>query len=139
MCFDMFICVFAVFMSLVRPISLPAALRRPQKNHAPGFLEHVPCVFCRFSLLSAWCAHSACLRRFADLRKTTPLDFWSMYPVYLANFRYFQPGAPTQPACGASPTSEKTPPGILEHVSYVVYWILYKMSFICRANVPKSL
>ena len=40
---------FVVF-SLVCPMSMPAALRRPQKKHAPGILEHVPCVFCRFLL-----------------------------------------------------------------------------------------
>jgi len=28
---------------------LPAALRRPQKKHAPGFLEHVSCGFSQFS------------------------------------------------------------------------------------------
>ena len=33
-----------VTFSLVCPISMPAALRRPQKKHAPGILEHVPCV-----------------------------------------------------------------------------------------------
>ena len=27
---------------------LPAALRRPQKKHAPGFLEHAFCGFCDF-------------------------------------------------------------------------------------------
>ena len=43
-------CVLSIFVtfSLVCPISMPAALRRPQKKHAPGILEHVPCVFCRF-------------------------------------------------------------------------------------------
>ena len=30
---------------------LPAALRRPQKKHAPGFWEHVSCGFCRFLLI----------------------------------------------------------------------------------------
>ena len=49
-CFNMFICAFDVFMSLVCPISVPAALRRPQKKHAPEIWEHVPCVFCRFML-----------------------------------------------------------------------------------------
>ena len=50
-CFNMFIYVFFVLMSLVCPISMPAALRRPQKKHAPGILEQVPCVFCRFLLI----------------------------------------------------------------------------------------
>ena len=30
---------------------LPAALRRPQKKHAPGFLEHVSCRFCGFLMI----------------------------------------------------------------------------------------
>merc|ERR1712086_928601 len=47
--------VFAVFKVSLQGASvwLPAALRRPQKKHAPGFLEHVPCVFCRFCCF--WC------------------------------------------------------------------------------------
>ena len=44
--FDVFVCVFVVFMWLVCPISVPAALRRPQKKHAPGFWEQVSCVIC---------------------------------------------------------------------------------------------
>ena len=32
---DVFVCVFGVFMSLVCPISVPAALRRRQKKHGP--------------------------------------------------------------------------------------------------------
>ena len=36
--------------------ALPAALRRPQKKHAPGFLEHVSCGFSR------------CLSIFVDFR-----------------------------------------------------------------------
>ena len=47
---DMFVYVSDVFMSFVCPISVPAALWRPQKKHAPGVLEHVPCVCCRFLL-----------------------------------------------------------------------------------------
>ena len=35
-----------VFMSLVCPISVHAALRRPKKNHAPQALEDVPDGFC---------------------------------------------------------------------------------------------
>ena len=30
---------------------LPPAVRRPQKKHASGFLEHVSCGFCRFLLI----------------------------------------------------------------------------------------
>ena len=46
-------CIFhalsmCVAFCLVCPISVPAALRRPQKKHAPGFLDHVPYVFCEF-------------------------------------------------------------------------------------------
>ena len=73
---------------------LPAALRRPQKKHAPGILEHVSCVFCRclliFMILSVFagfrvsqpCASvwwlPAALRR---PQKKHALDFWSMYLV----------------------------------------------------------
>ena len=32
----------------------------------------------------AWCR--CCLRRFGDLRKNTPLDFWSMYLMYVVDF-----------------------------------------------------
>ena len=35
-------------LSLECPISVPAALRRPQKKHDPGILDHVPYLFCRF-------------------------------------------------------------------------------------------
>ena len=31
---------------------LPAALRRPQKKHAPGFLEHASCGFCNVLTIS---------------------------------------------------------------------------------------
>ena len=37
-------CAFDVFMSLVCPISMPAALRQPQNKLARGFLKHVSCV-----------------------------------------------------------------------------------------------
>ena len=30
---------------------LPPAVRRPQKKHAPGFLEHVSCGFDRFFMM----------------------------------------------------------------------------------------
>ena len=92
MCFDVFVCVFGAFMSLVCPISMPAALRRPQKKHAPGILEHVPCVFCRFVLLV-----STLLRNSKN-----------------------KVGVPNQRACGASATSEKNTPAILEHVPCVI-------------------
>jgi len=32
---------------------LPAALRRPQRKHAPGFWEHVSCEFCHLLSISA--------------------------------------------------------------------------------------
>ena len=59
---------------------LPAALRRPQKKHAPGILEDVSCVFCRCLLMfydckcfcRFWGLPPGCLRRFGDLRKNTP-------------------------------------------------------------------
>ena len=74
-----------------------------------------------------------CLRRFADLRKNTPLEFRGMYLVcfvdsccFSFDFEYFfagsrvsQQGACVWLACGASPTSEKDAPRILEHVPCV--------------------
>ena len=87
--FDMSICVFDMFMSLVCPISVPAALQRPQKKHAPVILEQVSCVFCRLLSLLAWCVQSACLRRFADLSKNTPLEFWTMCLMYFVIFCVF--------------------------------------------------
>ena len=79
-------------------VALPAALRRPQKN--------------------------------------TPLKFWSMYLMAFIDLCWFcfdfgiflqVLGSPSRvcvccAACGASPTSEKHAPGILEHVPYVFYW-----------------
>jgi len=69
---------------------LPAALRRPQKKHAPGILEHVSCVFCR------------CLLIFDDF----------------AGFRVSQPCASVWwlPAALRRP-QKKHAPGILEYVS----------------------
>ena len=80
--FDMFKYVFGMFMSLVRPLSLPAALRRPQKKHPFGILENVSWVFCRFCFFSLVRLLSlpAALRR---PQKKHPLEFWSVYPLYL--------------------------------------------------------
>ena len=67
----------------------------------------------------AWCR--CCLRRFGDLRKNTPLDFWSMYPVYFVDVCRFQ--GPSNhlvvyvPPAGAFIFLKKHAPGILEHVS----------------------
>ena len=66
---------------------LPAALRRPQKKHAPGFLEHVSCMFCwLFNILnvfaglrvsqqgaSVWWLPAALF----FLKKTRPWIFWA--------------------------------------------------------------
>ena len=75
---------------------LPAALRRPQKKHAPGILEHVSCVFCRFLSISAkcyWlfmiCSDLNCFCRFEGL----PAGCVCVVA-----------------ACGASATSDKTRP-----------------------------
>ena len=76
-----------VTFSLVFPMSMPAALRRPQEKHTPGILEHVPYVFCRFVLCLAWCSQSACLRRFGE--KTRPLEFWSMIPCVFCRLLCF--------------------------------------------------
>ena len=110
---------------------LPAALRRPQKKHAPGFWEHVSCVFCRLLLMcmnlpalgspSRVRLCGGCLRRFGDLRKNTPLEFWSMYLVDLVNFHRFWVPPTTRwsmclPAALRRP-QKKHAPGFLEHVS----------------------
>ena len=80
------ILLFVVAFSLVCPISVPAALRWPQKNTPLGFWTMCPMYFVIFFVFLAWCAQSACLRRFADLRKNTPLEFWTVYPMYFVNF-----------------------------------------------------
>ena len=46
-----FVAGFKVPQPFASVSQLPAALRRPQKKHAPGFLEHVSCGFCRFLLI----------------------------------------------------------------------------------------
>jgi hypothetical protein len=55
-----------------------AALHQAQKNTPWKFQA------CTLSILSsflplAWCAQGACLLCFAELRKNTPLETWSMY------------------------------------------------------------
>ena len=47
-----------ITFSLVCPISMPAALRRPQKKHAAGILEHVPCDFFILGTFSLVCPMS---------------------------------------------------------------------------------
>ena len=49
----------------------------------------------------------------------TVLELWRMYLLSFIDLQYFQLGVPNARACGASPTSEKTRPGILEHVRCV--------------------
>ena len=67
----------------------------------------------------------SCLRRFGDLRKNTPLEFWSMY---LADFVIFNDFRAPQAlcgcvaaACGASAPSKKTRPWIF---GVCILWIL---------------
>ena len=44
------------------PVWLPAALRRSQKNHTPGILEHATYALCNYLLLLAWWPkHPACV------------------------------------------------------------------------------
>ena len=43
---------FRVPQPFVSVSQLPAALRLPQKKHAPGILEHVSCGFCGFLSIS---------------------------------------------------------------------------------------
>ena len=76
---------------------LPAALRRPQKKHAPGILEHVSCVLCRLLLI------------FVDFYYFL-LVLGSPSPVRLV-----------VAACGASATSEKTRPWIF---GTCILWML---------------
>lgn len=59
-------------------------------------------------------SNGACLRRSVDLRKNTPLGFWSVQLMYLAKLCYFQLGVANARDCGASPTQEKTCPGSWE-------------------------
>ena len=71
---------------------LPAALRWPQKKHVPGIWEHVSCGFSSIFIdlsLPPPRGLCACLRRFGDLRKNTPLEFWSMYLLDLLVFHRF--------------------------------------------------
>jgi hypothetical protein len=84
------LCILSFFVTFILACSIrvPAVLRRPQKKDPPGILEHVSYAFCRFVLLLAWCAQCACLQRFGDLRKNTPLDFWNMWVVYFLEFCY---------------------------------------------------
>jgi hypothetical protein len=74
--------------------------------------------------LWAWCAQSACLQRFSDNRKDTPLKFWSICLAYFITLCYCWLGVPNQRACGAWATSEKHAPGILEHVPCIFYRFL---------------
>ena len=58
------LCISSIFVtfSLVCPISVPAALRRPQKKHAPGILEHASCVFeCLDAILTLFCRYFAAI------------------------------------------------------------------------------
>ena len=48
----MFFTGFKVSQPCASVSQLPAALRRPQKKHAPGILEHVSCGFCHFLTIS---------------------------------------------------------------------------------------
>ena len=64
----------------------------------------------------------SCLRRFGDLRKNTPLEFWSMYLVGFVDFCQFQ--APPSPVCLCrsclrrfGDLKQKHAPGFLERVS----------------------
>ena len=74
--------------SPLRLCQLLAALRLPQKKHPFGVLEYVSCVFCHFLFffLDSRVRLCGCLRRFADLRKNTPLEFWSMHLVCFVDF-----------------------------------------------------
>ena len=42
---------FRIPKPFVSVSELPAALRRPQKKHAPGFFDHAYCQFTRFALI----------------------------------------------------------------------------------------
>ena len=76
----------------------------------------------------------SCLRRFGDLRKNTPRDFWSMYLVDFVFCCQFQPPQAlcvcVAAACGASVTTEKTCPWIFGA------WILCILSFAVDFRVP---
>jgi hypothetical protein len=95
MCFVDLLCCLSNFRYLVgsfrvsqqgASVAAASLVRRPQKKHAPGILEHVPfvfsCFFMNFSKFYVFfsrfqgppsgCVRCRCLWRFADLRKTPP-------------------------------------------------------------------
>jgi hypothetical protein len=72
-----------MFMGWVCPMTLACGDSPSSEKTFPWNLEHVCLASQRSSSLLVWCAQCACLQRFAKLRKNTPLEFWSMYLVYL--------------------------------------------------------
>ena len=109
-------------LSLECPISVPAALRRPQEKHDPGFLDHVPYGFCHFlCVFSLVCPISvpAALRR---PQKNTPLGFWTMYPMCFVIFCVFLAWC-AQSAClrRFADLRKNTP---------LEFWTMYPMCFV---------
>ena len=136
---------FAGFAPSPQPFAsvsqLPAALRLPQKKHAPGFLEYVTCGFYHFfndfRLPQALCGCvAAACGASAPSEQNTPLDFWSMY---LADFVIFNDFRAPKPFAAVSqlPAALRLPkkkhaPGILEHVSCGFCRFLLNVVDFCR-------
>ena len=100
-----------------------------RKNTSPEF-EYVLRILHLF-LVSAWCAQSACLPHFADLKKTPP-GIWSMWLLYVINLcfrsllcRISMPAALRQP-------QKKPAQGICEHGSCVFCKLLLLCSWLLR-------
>ena len=103
---------------------LPAALRRPQRKQAPGFLRMHLADFgdlCRFQGPPALCVCVAAACGALATSQTRPWNFGACILRLLAIFVDIRPptalGVCVAAACGASATSVKTLPWILVHVS----------------------
>ena len=121
-----FICVLRCWykrfmcLSLECPISVPAALRRPQEKHDPAFLDHVPYGFCHFlCVFSLVCPISvpAALRRPQKKHAPGVLDH---VPYVFCNFLcVFSLVCPISVPAALRRPQKKHAPGILDHVPYV--------------------
>ena len=120
-----FVAGFRVSQPCASVSELPAALRRPQKKHAPGFLECVSCGFCHFNDLRApqalcVCVAAACGAS-ATSKKTHPWNFGACILWMLSIFVDFRV-PPSTPWSMCLPQAlcffflKKLAPGFPEHV-----------------------
>ena len=115
------LCILSFFVafSLVCPLSVPAALRRPQKKHAPGIWDHVPYVFCHFlCVFSLVCPISvpAALRRPQKKHDPGILDH---VPYVFCHFVAFSLVCPISVPAALRRPQKKHAPAFLDHVPYV--------------------